>query len=283
MSTIPDKRNPLDLDRERVTCLLLINAQLMKKAVNIYVNVLTNQQTMQQIPPQNKQTILELYQNCTRRIHCNLSVLSYLHEKYHTDPNQQTSTNRAQFPIIMSAPQDMPELQQLYNKLQDLYPEALQFLKVKINQMRKLSQGQPNTQQPRSASQSAQPQFNSPQIPQQMQPSPAMVNNPLLSNVANNSFQNMGPKDIPQNFMQQQLQPQQPPQGRPQSQQQMPSNFNPQPANNNYANMNMGQQLQPQQLSMQAISPQQILQQMNGTPSNNNTQSLNEPSNMDFF
>lgn len=283
MSTIPDKRNPLDLDRERVTCLLLINAQLMKKAVNIYVNVLTNQQTMQQIPPQNKQTILELYQNCTRRIHCNLSALSYLHEKYHTDPNQQTSTNRAQFPIIMSAPQDMPELQQLYNKLQDLYPEALQFLKVKINQMRKLSQGQPNTQQPRSASQSAQPQFNSPQIPQQMQPSPAMVNNPLLSNVANNSFQNMGPKDIPQNFMQQQLQPQQPPQGRPQSQQQMPSNFNPQPANNNYANMNMGQQLQPQQLSMQAISPQQILQQMNGTPSNNNTQSLNEPSNMDFF
>lgn len=282
MSTIPDKRNPLDLDRERVTCLLLINAQLMKKAVNIYVNVLTNQQTMQQIPPQNKQTILELYQNCTRRIHCNLSVLSYLHEKYHTDPNQQTSTNRAQFPIIMSAPQDMPELQQLYNKLQDLYPEALQFLKVKINQMRKLSQGQPNTQQPRSASQSTQPQFNSPQIPQQMQPSPAMVNNPMLNNVANNSFQNMGPKDIPQNFMQQ-LQPQQPPQGRPQSQQQMPSNFNPQSANNNYANMNMGQQLQPQQLSMQAISPQQILQQMNGTPSNNNTQSLNEPSNMDFF
>lgn len=283
MSSIPDKRNPLDLDRERVTCLLLINAQLMKKAVNIYVNVLTNQQTMQQIPPQNKQTILELYQNCTRRIHCNLSVLSYLHEKYHTDPNQQTSTNRAQFPIIMSAPQDMPELQQLYNKLQDLYPEALQFLKVKINQMRKLSQGQPNTQQTRSASLSTQPQFNSPQIPQQMQPSPAMVNNSMLNNVASNSFQNLGPKDIPQNFMQQ-LQPQQPLQGRPQSQQQMPSNFNPQqPANNNYVNMNMTQQLQPQQPSMQGISPQQILQQMNGTPSNNNPHSLNDSSNMDFF
>lgn len=279
MSSIPDKRNPLDLDRERVTCLLLINAQLMKKAINIYVNVLTNQQTMQQIPPQNKQTILELYQNCTRRIHCNLSVLSYLHEKYHTDPNQPTPTNRAQFPIIMSAPQDMPELQQMYNKLQDLYPEALQFLKVKINQMRKQSQGQPNAQQPPSASQSAQPQFNSPQIPQQIQPSPAMVNSSMLNNVASNNFQNMGPKDIPQNFMQQlQL-----PQGRQQPQQHIPSNYNPQVTNNNFANINMGQQLQPQQPSMQGISPQQILQQMNSTPSNNNAQPLNDTSNLDFF
>lgn len=279
MSSIHDKRNPLDLDRERVTCLLLINAQLMKKAINIYVNVLTNQQTMQQIPPQNKQTILELYQNCTRRIHCNLSVLSYLHEKYHTDPNQPTPTNRAQFPIIMSAPQDMPELQQMYTKLQDLYPEALQFLKVKINQMRKQSQGQPNAQQPLSASQSAQPQFNSPQIPQQIQPSPAMVNSSMLNNVASNNFQNMGPKDIPQNFMQQlQL-----PQGRQQPQQHIPSNYNPQVTNNNFANINMGQQLQPQQPSMHGISPQQILQQMNGTPSNNNTQPLNDTSNLDFF
>lgn len=281
MSSIPDKRNPLEHDRECVTCLLLINAQLMKKAINIYVNVLTNQQTMQQIPPQNKQTILELYQNCTRRVHCNLSVLSYLHEKYHTAPNQPTPANKAQFPIIMSAPQDMPELQQLYNKLQELYPEALQFLKVKINQMRKQSQGQPNPPQPRSASQSAQPQFNSPQIPQQIQPSPGMVNNSMLNNVASNNFQNMGPKDIPQNFMPQ-LQPLQPLQGRQHAQQQMPSNFNPQ-ATNSFANMNVGQQLQQSQPFMQGISPQQILQQINGTPSNNNAQTLNDNSNMDFF
>ncbi|KSA03734.1 uncharacterized protein AC631_00546 [Debaryomyces fabryi] len=185
----------------------------------------------------------------------------------------------------MSAPQDMPELQQLYNKLQDLYPEALQFLKVKINQMRKQSQGQPNVQQqpnaqqPRSTSQSTQPPFSNSQIPQQMQPSPAIMNNSMLNNVASNNFQNMGPKDMPQNFMQQ-LQLQQ--QGRQQSQQHIPSNFNPQAANNSFA-MSMGQQLQPQQPSMQGISPQQILQQMNGTPSNNNAQPLNDTSNMDFF
>ncbi|CAK7895365.1 hypothetical protein CAAN1_10S00958 [[Candida] anglica] len=141
------ERSMLDVDRERVTCLLLINTQLMKKTINLYSNLLTNQQMLQQIPPQNKQTIMESYQNCTRRIHCNLSVLTFINEKYHADANHQSPPNRPQFPVIMSAPPDMPELNQLYTKLQELYPEALQFLKMKIQQLRK-SQGQFPNQSP---------------------------------------------------------------------------------------------------------------------------------------
>ena len=138
----------LETDKERVTCLLLINTQLMKKAINIYTNLLTNKQILLQIPPQNKQTIMELYQNCTRRIHCNLSVLTYINEKYNSDGSQGANSvqqGRPQFPFIMSAPPDMPELNQLYSKLQELYPEALQFLKMKIQQLKK-SQGQQGQQ-----------------------------------------------------------------------------------------------------------------------------------------
>lgn len=293
MSMVPGKQSALDLDRERVTCLLLINAQLMKKAVNIYMNILTNQQTMQQIPPQNKQTIMDLYQNCTRRIHCNLSVLSYLHEKYHADP-KTAQASKTQFPIIMSAPQDMPELGQLYGKLQELYPEALEFLKGKINQMRKQAQVPPSQQSPLQAT----PQLlNNSQMPRRVQQSPAMANGSMLNNIASNNYQNIGPKDMSQNFMQQPQQAQQIPQ------QQM-SQFNAQSANSNFANMSVNPQLQPQQLqqlqqpqqqqqqpqqqqpqqpNMQSISPQQIIQQMNNNAPSNNSQALNNNTGLDFF
>lgn len=136
-----EPRSDVLLERERVTCLLLINTQLMKKAINLYANVLTNQQALQQLPPQNKQSVIELYQNCTRRLHCNLAVLSTVHEKFHSPAGPQPQGNKPQFPVIMSAPPDMPELNQLYTKLQELYPDAVRFLKMKYQQLRKQAQG----------------------------------------------------------------------------------------------------------------------------------------------
>lgn len=130
----------VSIDRERVTCLLVINTQLIRKTIEIY-NQVKNSQTFQQIPPATQKGLMETYQNCTRRIHCNLLVLTYIHEKYHGNPQQPVqSQQKATFPIIMSAPQEMPELNQFYTKLQDLYPEAVQFLKMKIQQMRQKQQ-----------------------------------------------------------------------------------------------------------------------------------------------
>lgn len=146
MNGIQQPAKPIHfLDRDRVTCLLLINTQLMKKAINLYHNVLINPQTLTRLLPQDKKNVIEQYQNYTRRLHCNLQVLSFIHEKYHMDPasNQNQPSNKISFPFVLSPPPDMPELTQLYNKLQELYPEAIQFLKMKMQQ----SKANPNAPQ----------------------------------------------------------------------------------------------------------------------------------------
>ncbi|ODV77484.1 uncharacterized protein CANTADRAFT_27285 [Suhomyces tanzawaensis NRRL Y-17324] len=261
MSNAVDSRSPLELDRERVTCLLLINTQLMKKAINIYHNILSNQQALQQLPPQAKQSMIESYQNCTRRIHCNLTVLSYIHEKYHTDvAAQQASQNKTTFPIMMSPPQDMPELNQLYTKLQELYPDAFQYLKMKINQMKKQQQAQ-SQQSPQG-----QPQ----QMGQRPVSGPGGVgsSNPMMTSGAQvnqrppggpSGGQISGMKDSQFDFVQM-------------------GGMNPQ--NSNFNVNNIPPQIQKQQIQGQAISPQQILQQMNG---DQGMESNDNNSMMDFF
>lgn len=107
----------------------------MKKAINIYSNILVNQPAIARLLQHDKKIVLDQYQNYTRRLHCNLQVLTFIHEKYHIDiPAQKTS--KTPFPIIVQAPADMPELNNLYNKLQELYPEAVQFIKAKVQQMK---------------------------------------------------------------------------------------------------------------------------------------------------
>lgn len=237
------------LDRERVTCLLLINTQLMKKAINLYVNVLTNQQALQQLLPQNKQQVVELYQNCTRRLHCNLAVLSTLHEKYHSSVQQPAQPNKPQFPVIMSAPPDMPELNQLYTKLQELYPDAVRFLKLKYQQLRKQAQGTPAASQ--LGTNAPTPLQNAAPMPQSMpmvmqqtptnySPAPSHALPPVATPASSTTFP-AGTKD---DFM------------MPSQQSQFSNGFNPQ-------NMNSGYQNVGQEPQMLAMSPQQILQQAN--------------------
>lgn len=299
---------PLVIDRERVACLLHINAHLMKKSVNIYSNILTNQQSMQQISPQNKQLIVELYQNCTLRLHCNLAVLSYIHEKYHNEPNLSLQ-NRAQFPIIMSAPQDMPELNQLYAKLQELYPEALEFLKMKIQQMRQQTQGQmrPNSNSPLVL----QPlqHYGSPLMGQQKPASQFHAPDPLSNQSPQLGFQNIS--NFP--LQQPQTQPQMMPNRIPSSSGIMNSSYMentqrpPKNNTNSFLPPQDSQQAQnilefnsqrfqspvPGNLSTQphesqgqpslSISPQQILQQMQGSQSNNSGIQSDTTSGIDMF
>lgn len=143
----PPNKLPLELDRERVTCLLLINAQLIKKAYTLHNNFLGNPQALQQLPPQTRSALQDQHNNLSRRVQCNIAVLAFINDKYHNKAAAQ-QPNRPQFPIILSAPQDMPELNAYYKKLQDLYPEALHFLKMKIQQMKSHQENQMNQQPP---------------------------------------------------------------------------------------------------------------------------------------
>lgn len=252
------QKSPLELDRERVTCLLLINAQLIKKAYNLYVNILSNPQTMQQLLPPARNALQEQQTNLSRRVQCNISVLSYINDKYHNKA-AASQPNRLQFPIILSAPPDMPELNSYYRKLQDLYPEALQFLKMKIQQMKFQQENNTNRAQSGSQVPPSDPMLlmnnNSP-----------MTANPQISTGAN--------KDLNQRQMNQNLFP-------------VSGTFNPQSANMSFqSSFNDPLALVPQSQSlnvpMLSISPQNILQQMNDLSSN--FPGNNQNSNMlDFF
>ncbi|GEQ72689.1 hypothetical protein JCM33374_g6376 [Metschnikowia sp. JCM 33374] len=134
----------IDIDKDRVTVLLLINSLLIKKAHEIYVNILSNRSTIQQMPPQSRHVILEQYNNINRRLQCNLSVLSYLENLYNGNVTTQ-QPNKIEFPVILSPPPEMPELRQLYKRLQDLYPEAIEFLKIKMHQMKSQHESQAKT------------------------------------------------------------------------------------------------------------------------------------------
>ncbi|QRG39782.1 hypothetical protein FDK38_004236 [Candidozyma auris] len=187
-------RRQIDIDRDRITVLLLINVQLLKKAYQMYVSFLSNPQALQSLAPQGRQQVLEQYSNLNRRLQCNLSVLSYINDTYHNKAAAQ-QPNRLQFPVILSAPAELPELRQLYKRLQDLYPEALQFLKVKLQQMKQQQEMQrPGMVQHPSQQQQSQMQ----QLSQQPQQHPQR---PMPS--ANLSQQSQAPQSQQQPQQQQ--------------------------------------------------------------------------------
>lgn len=277
------KRTPLAIDRDRVTCLLLINTQLMKKAINIYTNILVNQPAIARLLQQDKQRVLDQYQNYTRRLHCNLQVLTFIHEKYHLE-DQAHKTSKTPFPIIVQAPNDMPELNNLYTKLQQLYPEAVQFIRMKVQQMKS---EQPQVQPP-----PAPPQQPAPPQPQQQVPmtrgSPIMngasqrsslSNSPMVNNMMPQKQMPVG-QTMPPQLAQQAPQVQQaaPVQQLPQHLQQMQLSSHSSPApsanfSNQFKNTNINNvNFMPNQFQQpaQSISPQQIYQQMNnpGSPTN---------------
>ena len=74
--------------------------------------------------------------------------------------------------MILSAPPDMPELNQLYSKLQELYPEAVQYFKIKFEESRK--------QQAFLAPQQNQPPPQQHSLHQQLPPQPQPQSQPSL-------------------------------------------------------------------------------------------------------
>ncbi|RCK61039.1 hypothetical protein Cantr_08104 [Candida viswanathii] len=222
-------RAPLSLDRDRVTCILLINTHLIKKCCNIHNTMLNNPQFMQQIAPENRVMLTNTYNHYIRRLQCNLATLNYIYEKYHSPQPLQLST-KAIFPIILSAPQDMPELNQLYAKLQELYPEGVQYFKMKFEESRKQQAFQ---QQQQQLQQQQQQQQQSMHAPQQQQQQPQQVPPPhppqqVLQQQQQQQQHQLSPQTIPQMIPQQQQAPpsqpeqQVPPQQQAPQQQQVP-------------------------------------------------------------
>ena len=285
-------RAPLSLDRDRVTCILLINTHLIKKCCNIHNTMLNNPQFMQQISPENRAMLTNTYNHYIRRLQCNLATLNYIYEKYHSpQPLQQSS--KAIFPIILSAPQDMPELNQLYSKLQELYPEGVQYFKMKFEESRKQQAFQQQLQLQQQQHQQHQQQQQSMHAPQQQSqqvpPPPQQVlqqqqQSQQQSPQTQSQTQSQAPPPPPQQQQQQQHQPQQqqqaPPQSIPPTQLQpppqsfddilltdgfnpsndsMPNSSGPNEFNSNYNNNGMNS------FQMSTLSPQQILQQANSS------------------
>ncbi|KAI5960118.1 uncharacterized protein KGF55_004841 [Candida pseudojiufengensis] len=155
-------RAPLSLDKDRVTCLLLINTHLIKKCSGMYNNMLSNPQFMQQMSNENRFNVTQSYTNALKRLQCNLATLHYLNEKYHG--NQPLI--KAIYPTIVVAPPDMPELNPLYGKLQELYGDAMQHLKMRMEEMKRQQQQQMFQQQQQ------QQQQQQPMQPMQQQQQP---------------------------------------------------------------------------------------------------------------
>lgn len=290
----PSTKTPLQIDRERVTCLLLINSQLIKKAYSLYANILSNPQHIQQLLPAARTALQDQHSNLSRRVQCNITVLAFINDKYHNKA-AAAQPNRLQFPIILSAPQDMPELNNYYRKLQELYPEALHFLKIKIQQMKYQQENGANLQQQQQFQQQQQQQQYQQGIPAPMKHLPANVNDSLSNNSPTintptmNSNISQSPKDFPNNGNNNNMNNMIiPPSSRQPSNPQFPATgtFNPQSANMSFQNNNGFNdqpqvpghpQSQPQQHS--SISPQQVLQQMSDNQSsgslNSNLNALN--------
>lgn len=238
--------------------LLLINTHLIKKAYQMYVSFLSNPPALQLLAPQGRQQVLEQYSNLNRRLQCNLSVLLYINDTYHNKAAAQ-QPNRLQFPVILSAPAELPELRSLYKRLQDLYPEALQFLKVKLQQMKQ----------------------------QQEMQRPGMVQQPLQQPIPQSQQHTQRP--MPGAHLQQQQQPQQQQhQQHQQHQQQPPQNQSPfdqfaMPPNSDM-NQRSRAQAQKPQVQQQAHKPMDMSQSnsfmgppkdqdflaFNNNPNNNN-------------
>jgi len=119
-----------ELDKKRINTLLNIN------------NILIQQCTILQKTPsqhQQQQELKESFQNYIKRIHSNLTMLATINEKY---SNPISIQQKQQFPQIMTPPSNLPEVFELYQLLQNLYPEGVQFYQKKLQQLRQQQQQQ---------------------------------------------------------------------------------------------------------------------------------------------
>ncbi len=135
----------IQIDKQRINLLLTINTLLLHKFT------------------QNHD------QNLLKRLHANLTCIGELSEKFN---NGGVATKHI-FPTILSPPNDVPELADLYVKLQQLFPEGVQIIQKRTLLLRQeqlkrqfAAQGQ---QQPGIQGMQGQQPQNIQQLQQQQQ------------------------------------------------------------------------------------------------------------------
>ncbi|KAF8253856.1 hypothetical protein K440DRAFT_145816 [Wilcoxina mikolae CBS 423.85] len=108
MNKVMEKQqSELQLDKSRVTLLLEINAELLREVLNIQPK-LKSQEEAKNDP---------MFRECMRRLQQNLAYLAAIADRSH-----KPAAHIPPCPGVLLPPPDMPALEGLYKKLQDLYP-----------------------------------------------------------------------------------------------------------------------------------------------------------------
>ncbi|KAG7890676.1 hypothetical protein KL936_001960 [Ogataea polymorpha] len=151
----------LEIDKKRIDVLLKINTVLLQKCLLLQPYILNKSNSMNPDYNQRKET----YQNYLKRIHFNLTCLASINDIHSTPPN--VPKKNYSIPQIVLPPPELPELNEPYKLLNQLYPEALPFFQRRMEAARQQPQQMPQMPQMQQMQQMQQRQ---PQPPAQPQP-----------------------------------------------------------------------------------------------------------------
>ncbi|CAN6649433.1 hypothetical protein TRVA0_023S02080 [Trichomonascus vanleenenianus] len=116
----------LELEQKRVALLLEINTELLKHAIKAKSEAKPNEPNI-------------MYLACMKRLQANLAYLASQADKSKVPPGAGA------FPQILSAPGEVPELADLYRKLQMLFPEVVAFMQQQMLRRNRMQQQQQQT------------------------------------------------------------------------------------------------------------------------------------------
>ncbi|KAG7740361.1 hypothetical protein KL923_002202 [Ogataea haglerorum] len=243
----------LEIDKKRIDVLLKINTVLLQKCLLLQPYILNKSNATNPDYNQRKET----YQNYLKRIHFNLTCLASINDIHSTPPNMPKKNYS--IPQIVLPPPELPELNEPYKLLNQLYPEALPFFQRRMEAARQQPQQMPQMQQMQQMQQrqpqpsaQPQPQQQPPQQHQQQHQQQFQFRNQTFPQEEQHSQMNFAwnsPSDL--------LAPRAKQQQAPQPQHQMYSQFIQQQLNQQQQTIQMPQTMQPQQTPQQQQPQQQ--------------------------
>jgi len=132
-------------DKKRIDVLLQINTILLQKCIILQAYVMNKSNTGAMDYNQKK----VMYQSYLKRIHMNLMCLASIND-IHTLNNTNQKKNYT-LPQIVFPPQELPELNEYYKSLDELYPDAVflyqKRMEIMVQQQRVRRQQQQQQQQ----------------------------------------------------------------------------------------------------------------------------------------
>lgn len=135
------------LCRRRVALTLEINNQLLRFALiatgslSDPADLSANPKTINATGKPNK----GIYSDCVKRLHANIGYLLQINSLSSEDNTNENASPLNMFPQILTPPVEVPLLVEPYNKLQALFPEAVESIKQQL--IKKIRQKQQQQQQ----------------------------------------------------------------------------------------------------------------------------------------